>query len=460
MNISVVEQREGYAKIQVDVTQEDYQEKFQQELKQVAKNVKMDGFRPGKAPLGMVKKLYGEGVRYEVINREIGHLTGDFIEEKEFQLIGAPMPVDGNEEEIKKDEFTLYFELALKPTEFDFDFGGKSFTKYEVSVSDEQVNEELERVQKANAQMQETDNVQEEAIVGGDIAELEGDVCKEGGILRENVTIYPRFIKDEEEKAKFLEAGKGSVVIFNPYKAFDGNESELTSLFGIEKDEVSDLKDKEFSFQIETVRHMVPAELNQEFFDAYFGADQVHNEEEAKAKLREFIEKGQESNADYEFSKEFLGYLKDEKATNLELADDLIVEWYIQSRKQADEDVQEDVDKERLIKSLKDELYIRELAKREEVEVSHEELQGFAYETARQQFAQMGWYNPDHEILTQFADRYLQDSNTVYSMEVHMLEQKLSKAMQDKVSLENKKVTSEEFEKLIQPEPEEEQPEA
>ena len=77
-------------------------------------------------------------------------------------------------------------------------------------------------MQKANADLQETETVVADAIVGGDIAEIEGDTRKEGGIIKENVTIYPQFMKDEEEQKKFIDAGKGSVVVFNPYKAFEG----------------------------------------------------------------------------------------------------------------------------------------------------------------------------------------------------------------------------------------------
>lgn len=456
MNISIVEQKEGFVRLQVDVEKSDYQEDHKKELKHVARSAKVKGFREGKAPVGMIEKMYGEGVRYEVLNRIVGKLVDGFIKEKEYKVIGWAIPEEGNATEMTKDGMTLFFKLALHPSEFDMDFSDKTFTKYEVTISDEEVNKQLEAMQKANAGMEETDTVVEDAIVGGDIAELEGDTRKESGILKENVSIYPQFMKDEDEQKKFIDAGKGSVVVFNPYKAFEGNEAELTSLLGIEKEEVEALKDKEFSFQIETIRHMVPAQLNQEFFDTAFGEDTVHNEEEAKAKLREFMVASENGNADYKFTQDFLEYAKTEKATKLALADDLIVEWYSDNLKRnEDEEALKNLNKESLINSLKKELYVRELANQEKLEVSDEDVRGFAYEMIRSQFAQMGWHNPDHEIVAKYADQQLQDSNFAYSVEMNILEQKVGKAMQDKVKLETKQVTVEELREILNPNKEE-----
>lgn len=452
MNISIVEQKEGFVRLQVDVVKGDYQDEHKKELKHVARSAKVKGFREGKAPVGMIEKMYGEGVRYEVINRMVGKLIDDFIKEKEYKVIGWAIPEENNSVEMTKEDMTLYFKLALHPAEYDTDFSDKTFTKYEITISDDEVTKQLEAIQQANASMQETDQVVADAIVGGDIAELEGDTRKEGGILKENVTIYPQFMKDEEEKAKFMDAGKSSVVVFSPYKAFDGNSAELSSLFGIDKDEVENLKGKEFSFQIETIRHMVPAELNQEFFDTAFGEGKVNNEGEAKTKIREFMEASERGNADYKFTSDFLDYAREEKASKLVLADDLIIEWYSDNLKRNnDEEGLKNLNKESLIKSLKRELYIRHLANEEKLEVSDEDVRGFAYEMVRNQFAQMGWTNPDHEIVAKYADQQLQDSNFAYSMEMNILEQKVGKAMQEKVKLETKQVTAEELREILNP---------
>lgn len=77
-------------------------------------------------------------------------------------------------------------------------------------------------------------------------------------------------------------------MVFNPATAFDNNEAELSSLLKIKKEEVADVK-ANFSFQVEEITRMVPAELNQELFDSVFGEGTVSNEEEFRGKIKEGI---------------------------------------------------------------------------------------------------------------------------------------------------------------------------
>ncbi|MDN4754122.1 trigger factor [Porphyromonadaceae bacterium W3.11] len=457
MNISILEQKGGLTKIALDLVKADYEDAFKSELKKVSKTAKVSGFREGKVPTGMIQKMYGPAIRVEVLNRVVGEAVGNFLEEKEIRVIGAPVPDEKNNEELLKDDFTIHFNIAEFPKEHDFDFSDKTFTKYDISVSNKDVEEELERAQQSAATLKDIDTVTADAVVGGDIAEVEGDVRKEGGIVKENVTIYPQFMKDSDEQAKFIDAAKTSVVVFNPYKAFDGNEAELSSLFGIDKEEVESLKDKEFSFQIETIRSMQKAKLGKEFYNMVFGEGEVSNKEEAKDKIREFLMKREEANADYKFSLDFINYIKSEKAPKLELAEDTIVEWYKESKQRdSEENADKDVDKEALMKSLREEIYVRDLAKEHEVTVTEDDLKSYAMEVTRSQFAQMGWANPDPKFVEEYALKQLSDSNFAYSLEMNLLEQKLAKAMQEKVNLEKKEVTSEEFKAILNPEDEEE----
>ncbi len=452
MNISVVEQKEGYVKLQVDLSKEDYNEDYKKELKCFARGAKVDGFRNGKVPVGMIEKMYGEAVRNEVINRVVGKGISDFSKEHEYKEIGWAMPEDANAEALQNDPMTLVFNLALYPTEYDFDLSDKTFTKYEVSLSDEDVDKALRETQEHFSGLKDIDEVVEEAIVGGDIAELDGDTKKEGGIIRENVTVYPRFMKSEEERKKFIGASKGSVVVFKPYEAFDGNEAELTSLLNVEKDTVEELKGKEFSFQIETIRNMVPAELGEEFYNQAFGEDTVHNEEEAKQKIREDLQKTIDSSTENKLIEDIMESVRLEKAPKLSLADDLIVEWYNDSKRLRKEETSEDrpVDKEALISTLKQEIYVEKLAEKEDVKVTQEEIKDFARLVVKDNFAQMGWNIPA-ELLETYTNKQLENANFAYNVEKEVLSRKVGAAIKDGLKIETKQVTADEFTKMLRP---------
>ena len=66
-------------------------------------------------------------------------------------------------------------------------------------------------------------------MVKGTVAELENGAPKEGGIVVEDAVLMPMYIKDEEEKAKFIGAKVNAVVVFNPNKAYEGAEAEIAS---------------------------------------------------------------------------------------------------------------------------------------------------------------------------------------------------------------------------------------
>lgn len=71
-------------------------------------------------------------------------------------------------------------------------------------------------------------------MVKGTVAELENGAPKEGGIVVEDAVLMPMYIKDEEEKAKFIGAKVNAVVVFNPNKAYEGAEAEIASFLKID----------------------------------------------------------------------------------------------------------------------------------------------------------------------------------------------------------------------------------
>ena len=142
-----------------------------------------------------------------------------------------------------------------------------------------------------------------------ELAELdENGNTKEGGIQVEGAVMMPAYMKNDEQKAIFNGAKVNDVLVFNPAVAFDNNEAELSSLLKIKKEEVAGVKGN-FSFQIEEITRMVPAELNQELFDNVFGEGAVSSEEEFRAKIKEGIAKQFESDSDYKFLIDVREYL-------------------------------------------------------------------------------------------------------------------------------------------------------
>ncbi len=87
----VVETLSGLERrVDLVVSLADVEKEVQSQLKRVARTAKVQGFRPGKAPLSLIERSHGPGIRYDVINTEVGRALDKVIEESKLRIAGTP----------------------------------------------------------------------------------------------------------------------------------------------------------------------------------------------------------------------------------------------------------------------------------------------------------------------------------------------------------------------------------
>jgi trigger factor len=87
----VVEKLSGLERrVDLAVSVADIEKEVQAQLKRVARTAKVQGFRPGKAPLSIIERSHGPSVRYDVINDQIGKTLDKVIEQAQLRLAGTP----------------------------------------------------------------------------------------------------------------------------------------------------------------------------------------------------------------------------------------------------------------------------------------------------------------------------------------------------------------------------------
>jgi trigger factor len=132
--------------IKVKLSPEDYQEKVESSIKSFQKKASMPGFRPGKVPVGMIKKLYGKSILADEINKLLNDSVNNYIRENALEIIGQPIPSANDSKEINWEsdaEFEFAFDLGLAP-EFVIDFSAIPEQSYQkVKVDEEMVNKEI-----------------------------------------------------------------------------------------------------------------------------------------------------------------------------------------------------------------------------------------------------------------------------------------------------------------------------
>jgi len=119
MQVSVEKTSELSRKMTVSVPEEVIQEKMAARLKSLAREVKIDGFRPGKVPQHVIKKMYGERVRGEIAGNLIETTYIEALKEQNLKPVGYPHihPVDEAEGFKYTAEFEVYPEISLEGIE-------------------------------------------------------------------------------------------------------------------------------------------------------------------------------------------------------------------------------------------------------------------------------------------------------------------------------------------------------
>ena len=118
MNTTQTSKGELLAGIQVTLVKADYEAEVKKALNDYQRKATLPGFRQGKVPFGMIKKMYGQAVLLEKINQKVSEALNNHIIENKLDLIGYPLP-DMEQSQPNdldnQEELNFYFEAALKP---------------------------------------------------------------------------------------------------------------------------------------------------------------------------------------------------------------------------------------------------------------------------------------------------------------------------------------------------------
>ena len=128
-------------KIKFDIAFKDYQAKVQSSYLTLARQVKVPGFRPGKAPMSMLEKRFGPNVKKEVMTQLVSERLAEVIEEKGFRSVSPPKILEVEAEE--GTDISVSASVEIVP-----DFKINDYSKVEIPieitrVTDEDVNQAI-----------------------------------------------------------------------------------------------------------------------------------------------------------------------------------------------------------------------------------------------------------------------------------------------------------------------------
>ena len=448
MNIQFEKVGNVSGELTLQIEKADYEAKVNKSLKEMGRKAQMPGFRPGKVPAGLVKKMYGTQVKAEEMNKLLQDSLFNYIKENNINMLGEPLASEKQTpQDIEKQEaFTFIFDIALAP-EFSIALNNEdTIDYYDIEVSDEMVTKQLDALRQQAGHPEEAETYADRDILRGVLAELDAEGKPlEGGVVVESASLMPSFFKNDDQKKIFEGAQKNAVLTFNPNEAYNGNETELASLLKIEKDAVKEHTGN-FSFEIHEISRFVPAELNEEFFSKVFGED-VKTEEDARAKVKENIQLVQQNDSDYKFLLDLRAYAE-QKVGELEFPKDLLKKVMKANNTDKPETYVED-NFDKSIEELKWHLIKEQLVAANDIKVDDKDVKAAAIQATRYQFAQYGLNNIPDEYLENYAQEMLKKRDQVQGLIERCIEQKLTAALKNVVSLNHKAISAEDFAKMF-----------
>ena len=416
--------------IKATIENQDLEAKKDKIAKQIAKKAKIQGFRPGKVPVKLVKKMYAADIEQDAISEAIRDVLDKGVKELGISdMIAEPEVVKFDK---KDDKIEVEIKVFTRPEIEVGDEYKECVPEVEVSeVSDEEVEEEIKKIAEAQAETKVSrKKILKEGLIGviDFTGYIDGEKMENGSAQSYPLEIGSNsFIPGFEEQLVGMKVGESKRIKVTFPEDYGAKE-----IAG---------KEAEFDVTLQEIQEKVPAEINDDLAKRYMAKEDA-TLDELREMVKTSIEERKKAEAFAPKKEEILECLV--KKYEIDLPESVVekeVEIMINSEAQnmspAElKELQQNPEKvkelkEKLLPEAKDRVkltfIIDAIAKKEGVDVSDQELTQILYYEAIMQ-----GQNPQDVV------KYYQENNLLPVIKMNLIEEKLlNKLLEDKIKGEN-----------------------
>jgi len=445
MNINKENIDDLNALLKIEIKKADYEENVEKVLRDYRKKANIKGFRPGMVPIGLVRKMYGKAVQLDEINKLVSESIHKYLRDEKVEILGDPLPKTDDLENINfdiREDLTFTFELGLTP-QFEIKISKKNKVNYyQITVDEKMKNDYINNYTRRFGQFMSSEKSGEKDMLKGNIAQL---VDGEDGLTAENTTLSVDIIKDEKIKKHFIGKEVNDIIEFDLRKAFP-NDFEIAGILSKKKDEVADVSGK-FRFTIKEINRFEPAQIGQELFDKVWGEGVISSEEDFMKKVEDEIAANLKRESDYKAMVDVKKLVLEK--TDFSLPEEFLKKWLLKvNEKTTEEQIEKEFDSFR--NDLKWQLIRNKVAKENEIKISEEELLAEAENITRYQFQQYGLFYATDEQIGNYAKEMLKRDEEAKRIAEKILEEKAIEKLKEVVRLEDKRISADDFNKLLE----------
>jgi trigger factor len=428
-------------KITVKLAKEDYLPSFEQGLKKYAKQANIPGFRKGMVPTGVVKKMYGQSVFTEEVFRSVEKELNDYMMKEQLDIFAQPLPLDTEERAFDMNnpsDYAFAFEIGLRP-DFDIKLDGFTATKYKVQVTDQMINDEVDRLRTRHGKMTEPEAVtSDDNVLNLLFTEIDaaGNVV-ENGITKANSLLVKYFA--EPTRSSLNGKKKDDEFDIQLKSAFEQKEREwVMGDLGLNQD--AD-EERTFRLRISKVGLVEKGEMNEEFFETAFPGRGIKSEEEFRNAVKVDIENHFEQQSRNQIHDQIYHFLLDH--TEMTFPESFLKRW-LQTGGETPKTAEE-AEKEypSFQNQLKWTLVTTKLINENKITVESNEIK---QQAVQQMLSYMGMQNiDDAPWLEEYSNRMMSDKKFVENTYFQLQTTKLFNLLETQIQTKEESISAEDF---------------
>lgn len=431
-------------KLTVTLSKEDYFGSFEQSLKKYAKTANIPGFRKGMVPAGLVKKMYGQSVFTDEVLRNVEKSLTDYLQKEQLDIFAQPLPLDVDARALDMNDpkdYAFAFEIGLKPA-FDIDTKNITVTRYNVTITDKMISEEVERLQTRHGKMTEPEEVTgDDNLLNVKFTESDKDGnAVEGGITKDNSLLVKYFA--EKFRKNLMGKKNNDVVILQLKKAFEEKELDfIVSDLGLDKEDKKSA-DKYFTLTITKVGLVNKAELNEELFSAVYPNKDIKTEDDFKAAVKAEIESFYAAQSRNQIHDQIYHHLLDH--VKMEFPESFLKRWLQTGGEKPKTKDEAEAEFPSFADQLRWTLISSKLIADHKIEVLPEDIKNFA---KQQLFQYMGgqMLDENQSWVEDYANRMMQDKKFVEDSYHRISTEKMFAALEANVKTKEESISAEDF---------------
>lgn len=436
-------------KIIVKIEKSDYLPSFEKSLKDYGKKANIPGFRKGMVPTSLIKKMYGNSVFTDEVLKGVEKKLTDYLSTEQLEIFAQPLPLPENDASqinmTQPQDYSFAFEVGLKPAFNLPDLSSLTPTRYQIIVTDEMLNDEIERLRQKNGTMTEPgivtgdDNVLNVSFTETDAIGniLEGSQPKDNSLL---VKYFAPTLRPE-----LLGKKDGDEFSIQLLTAFEEKErSWILQDLGLNKESAADAE-KYFKLVISKVGLLEKAAMDETFFKKVYPNKTIESEaafrESVKLDMADQWKAQTSNNLQHTLYHELLD------KTQIEFPESFLKRWLLNGGEKPK--TPEEVEKEfpTFANALKWNLITDKIVTEHKIDVTPEDIK----EAARKQlFSYLGGLpkGDEQSWVEEYVNKMMQDRKFVEETYQNQRTNKMLQWIETQVKPIDKDITAEAFNKL------------